>query len=157
MSGWTIVTVRGEQDCNYDGSDYDGQSTYKAECDLAATADADDRVRSVRVENNVYLYMNMPRYSFDGAVRWLNEHSEMVSDAVVLGANDTTDTGTAKYYEKNDGALTFVDEYAEQQGEHFVGQKALAYITHNYDIVAKDPFHNRLDRTEKYLERGEVR
>jgi len=79
----------------------------------------------------------------------------MVDDAVVLGANDTSDTGKAVYYESPRGDYT--DMYTETQSEDgvYVGEVALSVISARHGIVARDPFHNTSGRLDdSYLDDG---
>lgn len=159
MSGWTVLTVRGRSADHYEYTRADNSDPWDATADIAATMKEDKRVRKWTTwSGHVYAYLNSGRYDWDYAEELLDDYAAMVRDAVVLGANDTTDTGTARYYEKPDAPHK--DEYQETQGGDgtYVGEVALAVIGGRHGIVARDPFHNRSGRLdERYLEDGVVR
>lgn len=159
MSGWTILTVRGRAAETYEHSDSDSTDSWPATADIVATMDKDDRIRRWTVwKGHVYAYLNMSRYDFDGAESVLADYQDMVEDAVVLGANDTTDIGTARYYPVRNGTGDYTDEYKETQGDDgtYVGEIALSVMNARHGIVARDPFHNNAGRIdEMYLEDGQ--
>jgi len=142
MSGWTVATIRARHSKNYDFSRRDENDPSHALQDLCATAEADVRVRKWQSDSpSVFIYLNAGRYDFEAAEALLDDYSEMVRDAVVVGANDTSDTGVARYYENPDRAHT--DEYQETQTEDgcHVGLMALQIIGARHGIIARDPFH----------------
>ena len=101
MSGWTIITLRGKPSKDYKYSEYNEQDPWQATADMVATLDQDDRVREWTTwSGHVYVYLKCQRYDFKFAEEFMQDYSEMDKDAVVLGANDTSDTGKAKYYSK---------------------------------------------------------
>lgn len=157
MSGWTILTVRGRENRDYDYSRWDDAGRWEATADLAAAFEAISRVRGWKTWNgHVYGYLNSKRYDFDFAEELLADVEAALDDAVVLGANDTTDTGTARYYPTPEG---HTDMYAETQGEdgYYVGEVALSVINARHGIVARDPFHNQCGRLdEQYLDDGQL-
>ena len=148
--------MRGVENQDYPHSKYDGVDTYGAVSDMAVTARGDSRFREVKVDNGVvYGYLDTSRYNWEFAEQILRDYSEMCRDAVVLGANDTTDTGTARYYEVDDSRIREIDEYAETQsvdGYH-VGEKALSYMHVKYNFDARDPWHNNY-YYDHYFESG---
>lgn len=153
ISGWTILTVRGRPSKDYDGSEYDGGDPWQANADLVATMKADDRVRRVTTWiGHVYAYLNCPRYDFEFAEELMEDYAPMVRDFVVLGANDTSDTGHAKYYPGPGRRPN--DEYQESQKEDgtMVGEIALAHVSANNGIIARDPFHQSCGRMDDYYE-----
>lgn len=155
MSSWTVVTLRAREARDYEHTRSDSVDPWEATCDIAATMDADDRVRYWTVWNShVYAYLST-RGSFDAAERFFEDYGEMVDDAAVLHANDTSDLGCARYY-PDPSKGTWVDEYQEHGDEQgSVGELALAVMTARHGIHARDPFHNKpglLD--ENYLEEG---
>jgi hypothetical protein len=165
MSGWTVITVRGRESQNYEYSEYDDTDPYTATSDIVATMDEDSRVRKWTVwKGHVYAYLNTGQYEFEFAEQLLTDYSEMIADAVVLGANDTTDTGTARYYDVKDtfmgGPERHTDMYAETQSEDgvLVGEMALAVMSARHGIIARDPFHNTAGYIDdSYLDSGTVK
>jgi len=155
MSGWTVVTLRAKKAENYEYSRYDGSDPAHAVEDICATVDADKRVAQWTMDSpHIYAYLRCERYDWEFAEEWLEDYKEMVRDAVVLGANDTTDTGTARYYESG---VRCTDEYKETQSEDgtYVGEMALAMINSNHRILGKDPFHNWMGKfDDRYAEDG---
>ena len=158
MSGWTVATLRAREGRNYEYSRYDSTDPVDAMRDLCATAEADDGVRTWTMDSpHIYLYCNCDRYNWGFAEKIIENYQEMVRDAVVLGANDTTDTGTARYYEVTSGDIRCTDEYKETQSEDgtFVGQYALSVINSRHSILARDPFHGWVGRLDdRYAEEG---
>lgn len=160
MSGWTILTVRGKYAKNYEYSRHDEKDPWDATSDIVASMDEDGRIYKWTVwSSHVYAYLkNCGRYDFSFAESILEDYDEQVRDAVVLGANDTTDTGTARYY-PNAGER-WTDKYRETQTEDgtYVGEIALAVMNARHGIVARDPFHNQSGLIDdNYLESGQVR
>lgn len=157
MSGWTIITLRGKQTKNYKYSEYNNNDPWQATADIAATMEKDERVLKWAVwSGHVYAYLDCPRYDFKFAEKIMKDYSEMAKDAVVLGANDTTDTGTAKYYRRTNLAEA-TDVYKETQADDgcFKGEMALSIINSRHNIMARDPFHNSTGRLdERYLDSG---
>lgn len=127
---------------------------------MVATMEEDGRVRRWKTHSShVYAYLNCGRYSFDFAEDFMKDYSEMARDAVVLGANDTTDTGRAKYYPNTETAEA-TDSFQETQHEDgtFVGEIALCVINSRHGILARDPFHNQSGRLDdQYLNSGNVK
>ena len=86
----------------------------------------------------------------------LEELSPLVTKAVVVQANDTTDTGTARLYQRTSDGFVQTDEYAEQQGgELHVGEKAASYMhaTHGIPALAntrqrRGLYHDQCEVTE---------
>lgn len=143
MSGWTILTVRGRPSENYDRAEYNNSDPWSATADICATFEDEGRVHEWTTWNShVYALLNCPRYNFKFAENLVDDYSEMVSDFAVLGANDTTDTGTARYYPSAADPHQHADEYKEDQKEdgHHVGQIAMATINTRHKIVTRDPF-----------------
>lgn len=158
MSGWTILTVRGRISEDYEYVKHNDMDPFSATADIVATMERDDRIRLWTTwSGHVYAYLNGKRYAWGLAEDLLEDYQDMVSDAVVLGANDTTDTGEARYYDKN---LKCIDSYEETHGKDGtnVGEVALAHMTANHGIVARDPFHNSCGSLDdKYLNDGTTR
>lgn len=119
--------------------------------------EADKRVRSWTAwSGHVYAYLACSRYNFEFAEGLMEDYGEMLRDAVVLGANDTTDQGTARYYPRPDLGM-WTDQF-EEYDHGMVGEEALAVISARHGISARDPFHNNVGRLdEKYLESGDAR
>ena len=155
MSGWTVCTVRGVRSENYDRSEYNSTDPWDATADIVATMDRDGRVRSWETSSgHVYACLDCERYDFGFAEQLLNDYSDMVRDAVVLGANDTTDRGEARYYP--DPQRTWADQYKETEGRH-VGYRALAVMCARHGIRADDPFHDETGvLNDTYLKDGNV-
>lgn len=159
MSGWTIITLRGKPSKDYPYSEYNEHDPWQATADIVATMEEDDRVRKWTTWNgHVYAYLKCQRYDFKFAEEFMEDYGEMAKDAVVLGANDTTDTGKAKYYRRADLAEP-TDCYEETQKEDgtLVGELALCVINSRHGIIARDPFHNNCDQydtDEHYLDSG---
>lgn len=157
MSGWTILTVRGKEAKDYDLTECDYRDRWDATCDIAAKMDTDDRIlKWTTWSSHVYAYLQCARYDFEFAEELLEEYGHMVDDAVVLGANDTSDSGMARYYD-NPELGQWSDQFEETEYGN-VGELALCVINARHSIVARDPFHNRsglLD--DRYLEKGKER
>lgn len=155
MSSWTILTVRGKYAKNYDYSRDDTSDPYDANADIVATMEEDERVRQWTTwGGHVYAYVE-GGYDSENSENIIDEYSEMVRDAVVLHANDTTDTGEAMYYP--DPTSGWTDKYKETQSEDglYVGELALCVINSRHGIVARDPFHNSCGTSDDmYLEEG---
>jgi len=160
MSGWTIITVRGKKATDYDYTRENNHDRFDATSDIVATMDQDDRVRKwTNWSSHVYAYLNCSRYDFDFAESLFEDYGEMIEDAVVLGANDTTDTGVARYYDRPDLGQ-YIHEYEESQSEDgcYVGEIALQVVGGRHSIVARDPFHNQCGRNDGwYNDSGQVR
>lgn len=155
MSSWTVLTVRGREGCDYEFTREDTSDRWVATADIVATMDEDGRVRRWTTwSGHVYAYLLCD--GFASAERVLADYSAMVDDAVVLVANDTTDTGATRYYSRpNLGRWTDHYEETQRAGEYYVGELALAVINARHGIVARDPFHNRNGQLdEEYLEKG---
>ena len=151
MSGWTILTVRGREAKDYDYTREDSSDPWDAVSDIVATMDADDRVRRWTTwSGHVYAYLNCSRYDFEFAEALLESYAVMVADAVVLGANNTSDTGRARYYPHPEQDHT--DDYQETQAEDgtYVGELALCVMNARHGIVARDPFHNECGSVDAY-------
>lgn len=157
MSGWTVVTLRGRQGKNYEYSRWDNHNPVHAVEDLCATVEGDSRVRRWTMDSpHVYAYLACERYDWQFAETLLSDYRSMLRDAVVLGANDTTDTGTARYYPVKD-SVDCTDECKETQSEDgtYVGQLALRVVGSRHAIIARDPFHDWLGEfDEKYAKEG---
>lgn len=150
MSGWTVATLRARPAEDYKFSRYDDSDPVHALQDLVATAEADDDVYAWELDSpHLYVYLNCDRYNWEFAEAFLEGYDVMVRDAVVLGANDTTDIGTARYYPEPD---RHTDEYKETQSEDgcHVGKIALAIMTARHGIIARDPFHDYLGRMDGF-------
>lgn len=156
MSGWTVVTLRSDHE--YEPAEYD-DDPWPAFTDICATAEADDKVRKwTSKAPNVFAYLNCKRYDWEFAEALLEDYSNMVRDAVVLGANDTTDTGTARYYTVDD-IVRCTDEYKETQADDglHVGYMALQIIGSRHNIVPRDPWHHHVGLLDdRALEDGDV-
>jgi len=154
MSGWTILTVRGEPANRYSGTekDWEYDRSY-ANKDLAVTLDNHELVRDTQVRGEeVHLLLTLDRYDFDGAVAITEEFSEAIDDFGVLGWNDTTDTGAARYY-PTAGSKRYTLEF-EEEDPHY-GKKASAAVYAHSGLEILDPFHNqKRDWTTKYLDQG---
>lgn len=150
------MTFRGRtaDDYQYTRSDDEHDRGYAAS-DIVATMDEDDRVRRVTTQHdNVYALLNCGRYDFEFGRDLLESYREMVEDAVILGSNDTTDTGLAKYYPTpTSGPFDSYEEY--ENGP--MGQFALRVMSARHGILARDPFHNnRLGSMDDYHRRNGV-
>ena len=120
----------------------------------------DSRVHRVTTwKSYVYAYLNCSRYNFEFAEEVMADYGHMIQDAVVLGANDTTDTGCARYYSRPDlGQWDSQYEESQKQDGYYVGEIALAVMTVNHGILARDPFHNNCGLLDdRYEESGTVR
>jgi len=157
MSGWTILTVRGKYSKDYDATRYDEKDRWDATSDIVATMESDGRVREWTTwSGHVYAYLECARYDFEFAEELLEDYGEMVEDAVVLGANDTSDQGTARYYPRP--ATGFWSDQFEEVEYGNVGEQALSVINARHGIMARDPFHNTSGRLDdRYLENGSER
>jgi len=157
VSGWTILTVRGREARDYEYTRQDNHDRWDATSDIAATMEVDERVRRWTTwSGHVGAYLNCSRYDFGFAENLLEEYGEMIDDAVVLGANDTSDQGTARYYPRPDLGM-WIDQY-EEYDHGDVGELALAVLTARHGIIARDPWHNTCGRLDdRYLEKGQER
>jgi hypothetical protein len=157
MSGWTVITVRGKEAHDYEYTRCDSTDPWDATSDVVATMEDDERVhRWTTWSGHVYAYLACSRYDFEFAEEMLEDYGEMVEDAVVLGANDTSDQGTARYYPRPDLGM-WTDQY-EESDHGMVGERALRVIAARHGIIARDPFHNRTGRIDNiYLDSGVVR
>jgi hypothetical protein len=154
MSGWTILTVRGKPSKDYERAEYNDTDPYQATSDIVTTMKEDERIYDIKSRHgHVYAYLECNRYNFSFAETVLCDYKDMVRDAVVLGANDTTDTGEARYYPNDDffgGIDTYCDRYIEVENEdgRHVGEKSLAVMFSRHGIDARDPFHNNRYQTD---------
>lgn len=161
MSGWTILSVRGSESRDYSRAKFDESDRYTAVSDIASTMEEDSRVHEWTTwKDYVYAYLACNRYNFEFAEGLMEDYGEMIDDAVVLGANDTTDTGVARYYYRPDLGL-WSHEYEEtQKGDGYhVGEVALMVVGAKESFVARDPFHNNCGeygRDERRLDRGDT-
>lgn len=157
MSSWQIITLRGRKAQDYERTRSDSHDRWDATADIVATAAADSTVRKWTVwSSHVYLYTTTS--DWERAEQLIESYQDMVDDAVVLRANDTTDVGTARYYPVQDPTGGYTDEYRETQSHDglVVGQLALATINSRHNIVARDPWHNQAGRLDdEYLSDGE--
>jgi hypothetical protein len=161
MSSWTVVTLRAREGKHYEHSEYDGPDPASAMEDICATLDEDDRVRDWTMDSpHAYAltYQGLGRDE-DDSKSFLADYEEMVEDAVVLFANDTSDTGSAKYYPVRH-SLNCTDEYNEYEmvDGRYVGQIAMAMINADHRILARDPFHSWMGEFDgRYAEDGTSR
>jgi len=143
MSGWTILTVRARPCKDYDRAKYNDYDPWSATADICASFKDDERVLDWTAWNrHVYALLNCPGHNATFAETLIDDYSEMIDDFAVLNVNDTTYTGTARYYPSAADPHQYVDEYKETQeeGGYCVGQIAMATITARHKIVARDPF-----------------
>lgn len=157
MSGWTILTIRPRNDCDYTGHQSDSQFPWYSIADIVASMEADSRIRTWTTwANHIYAYVDCGRYQFNYALDLVKDYRKMVRDFVILGANDTTDYGHVKYY-TSPSTLEF--EYKEDQGQDVPGYVAMSKIISKYGILVRDPFHhNRVSSVEdQYLKDGAVK
>jgi hypothetical protein len=150
MSGWTTLTLRGLYSQDYDYSEYDSRDPYQANCDIAVTLQHDDRVADVGYwKNHVYAMLSTGRYDWTTAEQLLEDYAAMLYDAVVIGANDTSDTGKARYYpvhnDWNGDPDTYTDMYVETQSEDgcLTGAIAASVMTARHGIVAQETLRYR--------------
>lgn len=156
MSGWTIITVRGKNADSYPYTHHDwehdrSQATY----DLAATFNEDSRIRNWEThEGHVYALLACGRYEWQYAEDLFEDYEDLIDDAVVLGWNDTTDSGCARYYPRPDlGKWTH--QFEEDSPEK--GERACAVMYAQHGIHARSPFQNEVGRrNERCLENGNV-
>ena len=153
MSGWTVLTARGLPAEDYDRVRWDNKDPAAALEDLTATFEDDRRIREWTLDNpQIHAHLATGRYDFETAEEVMSDYSGMIRDAVVLGANDTSDMGKARYYPNGGGNWTHT--FAETEHGH-VGRRACAVMYAQHGIEARDPFHDWLGRfDEKYLENG---
>lgn len=157
MSGWTIITVRGKeaQDYDYTHNDWEGDRS-QATHDIAATFDEDDRVRAWESYSydHVYALLNCSRYDWGFAESFFEDYAKLIDDAVVLGWNDTTDTGCARYYSRPDLGQ-WEHQYKEQ--DPYYGERACAVMYAQHGIYAQNPFHNPASEyNARHLDNGNV-
>lgn len=170
MSGWTILTIRGLYSEKYEPAKYDEKSPSKANSDLIVTLQADDRVRDVGYwKGHVYASLSTGRYDWETGERILAQYQDMIYDAVIIGANDTSDIGEARYYPVYDtfsgSASNYTDRYVETQSEDgcHVGAIAASVMTTRHGIVAQETLRFRATSSwdggimDYQEEKGEVR
>lgn len=150
MSGWTTLTLRGLYSRDYDYSEYDERDPHQANCDLVVSLENDDRISDVGYwKGHVYVYLSTGRYDWDTAERILVDAQDQLYDAVVIGANDTSDTGEARYYPVHDTfsgkPSEYTDMYRETQSEDgtLTGAKCAAVMTARHGIVAQESLRYR--------------
>jgi len=150
MSSWIVVTLRGKDAVDYEYSREDYNDPWDATADIAASVDSDPRVRRWETwKGHVYAYLNT--VELDHAEEFLQEYSEMIKDGVILRANDTSDSGSAYYYDTVD----YCSHEYNERGNGYVGERALAVISSQHGIMARDPFHNETGMlNDRYLEDG---
>lgn len=156
MSGWTVLTARANACRDYENAEYNDSDPWQAAADLAASFEADDRVVDWTVgDDHVYAYVG-GYTDWNTAERLMADYADMIRDAVVLCANDTSNTGQARYY-PNASSDRWTDHYTETEDHDGLttGKTALAVMTARHGILARDPFHNHVGRLdEHYLEDG---
>lgn len=159
MSGWIIITFDPIDNTEWtmrfteDDSEYPTMDTELSDdYEEIKKALARKLIRTSAVsivgtdEHEVYAKYN---YGEDGPKEVLKQTSVMWERAVILTANDTGDTGTAKLYETAGEGLTVTDEYKERQCNCCggrVGRVAAAYmmLEHHIDVLADfydRPYH----------------
>jgi len=82
----------------------------------------------------------------------------LVTHAVVVRANDTTDTGSARLYQQVDGEFRCTDQYTETQDEGLhVGEKAASYMhaTHGVPALSHTRQTHRQFRNKTELEESD--
>lgn len=157
MSGWTIVTVRGKYTNNYELSEKDWEHDRSvATEDIAATFEEDSRVHEWTSygHDHVYALLSCGRYEWEFAESLFEDYEKLIDDAVVLGWNDTTDTGCARYYPRPDLGQWNHQYEEETNGEK--GERACAVMYAKHGIAAKNPFHNHTGRFDDTLADGAV-
>ncbi|MWG36503.1 hypothetical protein [Halomarina oriensis] len=144
MVGWTVLTLRGRPASAYEFTREDSHDAWDATADLAATVAVDEGIRAWTTDSN-HVYARLASDTgWQAAETKLKTYAPMLRDAVVLRANNTTDTGMARYYPTPE---FYTDEFHETQDDgHYVGQLALAVINARHTILARDPFHDHLGR-----------
>jgi len=155
MSGWATITLVKDSDAldeMADGEYADFDALREQMKNLAA-----DRTWYAQVtRNNGHPIMQVGGYKDWEEYEDLLEELEGWKKAVILKANDTGDTGHAKYYEPaksswmgyDEGETACIDEYEEQELAHGrpVGAKAMAYMILHHDVYA----HNSLQRPREF-------
>lgn len=161
MSSWTVITFRARAAEDYEYTRSEGTDPWDALADLVATIEEDNWVRKWTVWSpHVYAYLDDNDAEFEHAEALIEDHSEMIHDAVVLRANDTSSTGIANYYpvaKVQWDTVRCTDSYEEiEHGD--VGELALAVMNARHGLISRDPFHNQAGRLdEDYLNEGVVR
>lgn len=156
MSGWTIITVRGKEAQDYDYTHHDWEhDRSQAGYDLAATFEEDNRVRAWETKgSHVYALLACSRYDWEFAESLFEDYEELIDDAVVLGWNDTTDTGCARYYRRPELG-NWTHQFEEERPEK--GERACAVMYAQHGIRAENPFHNVAGRrNDRFLDNGNV-
>jgi len=149
MSGWTTLSIRGLYSRDYEYSEYDERDPYQANADLAVTLQNDDRIAAVGAwKDHVYASLSTGRYDWDTAESVLMDYRNMIYDASVIGANNTTDTGIARYYPVFDyggNDIISTDTYEERQGIDgcYVGAVAASIMTARHGIIAQESLRFR--------------
>ena len=152
MSSWIVLTLRGRESRDYAFSRGDTSDRWDAVSDLYATAENDDRIRRATTGHDaVYAYAKSKTFgTVEGIIR---EYAPAVDDAVLLEANDTSDTGAAYYYPhpSRSSEPRWTDKYAETQEQdgYHVGHLALAVVSARHGIIARDPFHDPIGRHDE--------
>lgn len=150
MSGWTTLTLRGKYSRDYPYSEYDEKDPWQAVNDLIVTLQNDSRISEVGYwKSHVYAYLSTGRYDWETGEQVLLDYEPAIYDAVIIGANDTTDTGKAKYYPVYDSWHCAADEYTDMYSETQkadgtnVGAIAAATMTARHGIVAQESLQYR--------------
>jgi len=157
MSGWTILTVRGKRADEYKYVEKESSDRAPATKNLAAMFKDDKRVRQGLVEvrgyDHVYAILNCGRYDFGFAEEFTKDYEDHIDDIAVLGWNDTTDTGTCRYYPRP-GSKRYTFEYEEEDSHK--GDRACAAVYAMKGIQADNPFHEwrRYDNTDRFINEG---
>lgn len=114
-----------------------------------------DNIRAVGIEaHEVYGYYGYGSGADCETI--LRETAEMWNRAVILRANDTSDTGTATLYEQENGEIEATDEYSENQCSCCggrTGRVAAAYMLAEHHIEALADF-DQVPYEEFYNENG---
>ena len=148
MTGWTVINLLKNRE-------------YEPEEDEDILYYFDNKVQQAvkeRVEQADFAWHNNVYLVQIGGYRDWEEDEEIIEaiakywdKAVILHANDTGDTGHAKYYEKSEssdihetGEVLQLDEFEEQELIHGrpVGAKAISYMSLMHDVHG----HNSLSR-----------
>lgn len=157
MSGWTIITVRGKHAADYPYTHHDWEhDRTQATYDITATFEEDRRVRvwDTYSHDHAYALLNCERYDWEFAESLFEDYEDLIDDAVVLGWNDTTDSGCARYYSRPDLGQ-WAMQYEETDPRK--GERACAVMHAQYGIYAQNPFHNPTGRRDgDHLSNGNV-
>jgi len=157
MSGWATITVVEDTEKLDEMAEGDFAELDAMRTQMKEQAEERDWYATITSNNG------HPIAQLGGYKDW-DEYEDFLDEikgwkkAVILKANDTGDTGHAKYYERangswlgyDEGDLACIDEFEEQELAHGrpVGAKAAAYMILHHGVYT----HNSLKRPREFTD-----